>query len=640
VAFAAFHLVLLALTEALSVGHLLTPGPTAAGWAVLTAVTAGLVVRGGGLGWAAAWLQGAGIGRTVRALTSRPVVLLAVSVVVAYGAALILTALWFEPNNADSLAYHLTRVAHWAQEGSIGHFATHYTAQLELAPLHELDLLHLHLLAGTDRLDGFVQLAAYTVCSAAAAEVARQLGARAEVQALAALIAAVTPSLVLEATSTQNNVFAAAVGMAAVLLALAWEPIRSPALAAALLGATVALVLLSKGTAVLLLGPTLAALVVRAAIAEATRSSWRATSRGLVHAGAVAGIAAVLVAGPFTYRNLDLFGSATGPITRNTRTEEVSPAGASANTIRNLALHFRMGDGGDGVDSVTSRLALSALRRAYERTGVPPGDLRFEFVPSPDPFEERDYSQLQRNEDYGGSPWLVLLTVGATPILLVRAWRGDGRKRAAALLVLSSAAGFVVFSAATRWTPYGSRYQVVLLVLAAPLVAIALASLHRHVVRAIALVLVVAGLPALLDSWARPLLDRPAYADDLAPYVAPRPESELIFARPADFVAVRDAVHTSGCTEVGVGNWILFEYLLWVGLDHVGWEGRIEHVDVENPSRALEDTGFEPCAVVRDRAWNGPVEPLEGMVEVEIGGLVLSMAPAFADGRQPVNPAS
>ena len=57
--------------------------------------------------------------------------------------------------------YHLTRVAHWIQNSSVHHYATHTTAQLELAPLHEFNMLHLHLLADTDRLDGFVQLAAF-----------------------------------------------------------------------------------------------------------------------------------------------------------------------------------------------------------------------------------------------------------------------------------------------------------------------------------------------------------------------------------------------------------------------------------------------------------------------------------------------
>ena len=72
--------------------------------------------------------------------------------------------------------YHLARVAHWIQNSSVDHYATHTTAQLELAPLQEFNMLHLHLLADTDRLDGFVQLAAFVVAIVGVSELARLLG--------------------------------------------------------------------------------------------------------------------------------------------------------------------------------------------------------------------------------------------------------------------------------------------------------------------------------------------------------------------------------------------------------------------------------------------------------------------------------
>ena len=70
-------------------------------------------------------------------------------------------------------------------------------------------MLHLHLLADTDRLDGFVQLAAFVVAVAGVSELARLLGGSSGVQVVAAVIAATVPSAILEGTSTQNNLFAA-----------------------------------------------------------------------------------------------------------------------------------------------------------------------------------------------------------------------------------------------------------------------------------------------------------------------------------------------------------------------------------------------------------------------------------------------
>ncbi|MGK2948240.1 MAG: hypothetical protein ACSLFP_06680, partial [Acidimicrobiales bacterium] len=81
------------------------------------------------------------------------------------------------------------------------------------------------------------------------------------------------------------------------------------------------------------------------------------------------------------------------------------------------------------------------------------------------------------------------------------------------------------------------------------------------------------------------------------------------------------------------------EYLLWAGLDRAGWEGEIEHVDVANASGALEDLGFDPCAIVGDRLWSGPLPERPEMVEVSFGPLVLWVDPARAD-RLPSAPSS
>ena len=635
VAFVVTQAVLLAITELLSLGHLLTTAAVAAAWGVVAAVATLVVVRTGAAAAAVTWARGGGLGRTAGAATSSPVVVVSLLVLVLTGATLVVMAGRFPPNNADSIVYHLTRVAHWAQEGSIAHFATHYTAQLELAPLHELNLLHLHLLAGTDRLDGFVQLAAFGVVVVAVAEVVRLLGAAKEVQVVAAVLAAATPSVLLEATSTQNNLFAAALGIALVMVMLAWEPLVRPGPPAVVLGLAAGLMVLTKGTTVPLLAPLVVVLGVQVARAEARQSSWGAVARRVLHVGAVATGVALLVAGPFALRNLALFDSTTGPITRNTMAEEVRPRWAAANTLRNTALHFRIGDGESGIDTEVGRVVLDALRHAYGWTDAPDDDAAFGYGQGYDAFEIRDYSQFERNEDYGASPWLVAVLALSLPIAVVQGRRGDGAAARALPLLLAGLAGFVLFSATTNYTPYGTRYQLPLLVLAPALVAVALAAMHRRLLWAVAAVLVVTGLPALLDSWSRPLFDQAPVSNDLDAYLAPRPDGDPGFVRGADAAEIRDLIVASGCTEVGVGNWVLFEYLLWAGLEHVGWEGRIEHVGVENASGVLEDRSFEPCAIVQDGAWISPVQPTPGMVEITAGAWVLSVDASVADRLPP-----
>ena len=176
--------------------------------------------------------------------------------------------------------------------------------------------------------------------------------------------------------------------------------------------------------------------------------------------------------------------------------------------------------------------------------------------------------------------------------------------------------------------PLRARYQLPVLVLWAPLIVIALASLHRNLMRAAAVLLVIVCLPTLLDSSTRPILDRPDSTSDLAPYFATRPDSDQLPFNAADFVALRDALVATGCTRVGVANQITFEYALWAGLQNAGWEGELRHVDVQNPSGVLEVAGFEPCATVRQQYANPPFSPLEGQVEHVFGELTLSVEPA------------
>ncbi|MGK2949217.1 MAG: hypothetical protein ACSLFP_11625, partial [Acidimicrobiales bacterium] len=567
VAFVVLQALLLAITELLSVGHRLTTGWLAAAWALVAAGAAVVAARSGVATAVSGWWRGGGAGRVRRAMTDSPIVVAGLAVLLATGAALVVTAWWYLPNNADSLVYHLTRVAHWAQAGSVAHYATHYTAQLELAPLHELNLLHLHVLAGTDRLDGFVQLAAFAVAVVGVAEIARLLGAAKETQVLAAVIAAATPSLVLEATSTQNNLFAAALGLGLVMMMLAWEPLTRPTAPALLLGLAAGLTVLTKGTTVPLLAPIAAVLGARVAVAEAKATSWSAVGRRVVQVGLVAAVAALLVTGPFVLRNQRLFDSTTGPVTRGTMAEEVAPRWAVANALRNTALHFRIGDGDSGLRTDTSRIVLGGLREAYAWIDPPADDTGFGLSPGQDAFERRDYTEFERNEDYGASPWIIVTLVVTAPIAVVRWRRRAPEATTAALLLLAGGVGFLAFSATTKWTLYGARYQLPLLVLAPALIAVSLAAVHRNLLRGVAVLLLVAGLPSLLDSWARPLLDRRTSTNELEAYIAPRPAGDLPFVTGAEATGLRDAVVATGCTQVGVGGWILVEYLLWAGLD-------------------------------------------------------------------------
>src|SRR5688500_19160981 len=80
-----------------------------------------------------------------------------VVVTAAFALLLFGVAITFATTNWDSLTYHLSRIMHWMQAGSIEHFRTHNTRQVEFAPWQSFLSLTLYLLWGGDRLLNLVQ---------------------------------------------------------------------------------------------------------------------------------------------------------------------------------------------------------------------------------------------------------------------------------------------------------------------------------------------------------------------------------------------------------------------------------------------------------------------------------------------------
>ena len=224
-----------------------------------------------------------------------------IAAIVAVFATLIVVGWRYPPANGDSMVYHLPRAMQWIQNGSVAHFATHYLAQLELAPLHEFNLAHLHLLTGgTDRFDGYVQLIALAISVIGASEMARLLGAGTSGQVLAALVCATVPSAILEATSTQNNVFAASIGLGILLVLLTWRGQTGTLPRAVILGCGLGLAALTKGTLPILLAPSCVVLGWLLLHRE-----WRhdGALERLVTSAIVVAACVVIVVSPFLGRN-------------------------------------------------------------------------------------------------------------------------------------------------------------------------------------------------------------------------------------------------------------------------------------------------------------------------------------------------
>ena len=71
--------------------------------------------------------------------------------------ALLVVAWISPPNNVDSLLYHMSRVMHWIQNGSLRHYAASYHHQLFMPPWAEMAILNLRVLWGSDKPVNLIQ---------------------------------------------------------------------------------------------------------------------------------------------------------------------------------------------------------------------------------------------------------------------------------------------------------------------------------------------------------------------------------------------------------------------------------------------------------------------------------------------------
>ena len=624
-------------SELASVGHHFTTGVVVTGWWV---VALGLVAAG------------------ARELRARPLPGFREGVAGAFtggGAKLGLAAVggvawlavlaaigWlYPPSNGDSIVYHLTRVAHWVQDRSVWHYATHYLHQIELAPLHEYNMAHLHLLTGSDRLDGYVQLVAAVVAIAGASEVARLLGGSRDAQLAAAVLVATLPSVILEATSTQNNDFAAAVAVAVLILLLIWRPASSPAPTAALMGLALGAAFMAKGTLVAFLAPICLILGARALVGEIRRWDGGTLVRRLAAAGGTVLAATALVAGPFLFRNVVVVGGPMGPSSRVTISTDLTPRAAAANVVRSAAGNFAIGDGRTGLRSWVSRVVLGSSRRVFEAFGVAGDDQRYALGTELDAFQTKDYTAWERSEDVGANPWHASLIVAAGGVLVAGASRRGGGQRLPLVVAVGLTAGFLLFAGTGRWSIFAVRYYVPLLVAWCPLIALALTRLPAWASGTLLVLLAAASLSPLLASASRPVLDaRWRFDSPLEPYFAGAEQpvtGASAYGGPAEFEALAAAVAGTSCDRLGIANWVLLEYAVWAGLRYEGWSGRVEAVRVQNESKVLEPRGYDPCALLL-QVDHDHVTPDDGWANLRFGPLALSAPPELMTGVEAAAP--
>lgn len=486
-----------------------------------------------------------------------------------------MTALVAPPNTWDAMTYHMARVVHWIQDKNVAYYPTHIERQLHSPPWAEYAILHLQILSGGDRLANMVQWFSMVGSIAGVSLLARQFGAGARGQTLTAALCATLPMGILQGSSTQNDYVLAfwMVCLANALVLLAREGAEGNRRFLILVGCSIGLATLTKATAYLFIPPLVGWFVV--ARIRSCRSL-ASLGRGILIPLCVMAAIPIAINSGFYTRNLAMYGSLLGPSTvapdgRGRYTNDViSPGSILSNVVRNAGLHL-----GTKIQLV-DRPIEAAIHGVHSILGIDISDPRTTW--------EGTQFRLGGSaiyEDSCGNTWHFYLLLFALAV-----WAGWGRLRKKMRVggyVAAVLLGAMIFCGYLRWQPWHSRLHMPLFVLAMPIVGVALGEIRwRWAAWAIGLLLLVQVLNPLLRDERHPLVGAcNIFNTDRASLYFLADQSDGI----AYAGAVQDVMGRS-CAELGlVTGADGLEYPLWALLKIAGaGPFRIEHVMVENRS--------------------------------------------------------
>ena len=571
-----FWFVYLALgTELLSLFKGLTTLSVALMWGVLVAILA-----------VAAWRKqfiGAGW-RKLRQLIvwpRRPYALFGLGIIVIILAILLITGILSPPNIHDVLVYHMTRVAHWIQNRSVGHYATPITHQLFNPPFAEYNMLHWTILLGSDDLSAFHQWYGLLLTLVAVSATAKELGLDKKGQWFSALFVATLPVIVLQTAGAKNDVFLGY--MIAVLMYFVVKAAKRKLSFLDWVGTAivVGLGLLTKGHYAFYALPLLAWLLISILKRGGVKTAVKFVLLGL--------LVITLLNAAFWARNIQVF---DGPFGNESSELFMNGRFGVDVTVSNLSRHIVMQllTGG-----FVNNLLVSGVQGLHRWMGVDLFDQRSTLGPS-------EFSFVPTREEVAPNPVHFALTVFVLLVLLISFLRKKDRKGdgAALLLGLLGVSGLVIFSSVFRWQVWGSRFLIPYYIIFAPAVGYAISKrLGSGTVWAVSLVLILWAINPLINNYSKSF----SWAETNRNSIWRMSRKGLLFANEqaieGDILELTHAMDLSGCRDYGfVAYTNVPEYLIWATLTPDPSEYTLGGYAVQNPSAKLSSPTYAPCGII------------------------------------------
>ncbi|MDD5368595.1 MAG: glycosyltransferase family 39 protein [Anaerolineaceae bacterium] len=370
------------------------------------------------------------------------------------------------PNNHDSLSTHLSRVGFWLQNGSFFPWPIINTKEIFYPINASLQVYWTVLFWGSDQLAGYVQWFGGITTIVGVFGIARLLGWGRSQSAFAALLWASFPIVMLQSTTTQLDLVAAAIFLPSVyFLYLGIKTGRRDAFAFS--GLSLALALGTKQTIYFLLPGfgLLLMLLVR---------YWRKHILHLVTWVTCTTVFFLLLSSYIFFVNYGYFGTPVGPpeVVENS-TIQATGGSMVAKLLYNIPRLAYQAVDFSGLPRQVQLIGILYKARILEKLTAP---LHFSLedpiaIAAGHPFPLREFPWLVGSEDQS---WFgiigVLILIPAVAIQLVYGIRQKDVLRIGLVLIAGLALPVEVVLR-PGWDPYQGRYFIAVAVLVAPLMA-------------------------------------------------------------------------------------------------------------------------------------------------------------------------
>lgn len=546
---------------------------------------------------------------------------------------IIATIAWTSPPcNWDSMVSNVARIMHWIQNKNLKVFPTNIQSQFYYPPFAAIAIMQLQVLSGTDSLSNFIQFFSMLGCLILVSLIAKKLSPSITCQIFSIIICGTIPMLILQASSTQYELV-----LGFFILGFVYfidEFTNHPSLMYSfLVGTSLSLAIYTKPIAYVYVIPFIFIFII-CIVKEFDFTNIKKSFAFWCIRILPIPISFLALCTPYFYRNYEYFGNVLGN-SQGLVTIEFSLPKLITNIFWNLGDHLQFiypfnSDISLFINAIVSNFDnIFSVKPAIFGVFIKPG--------------------LNFNEDNTGNAIHLILILLTLLIILIFTIRKKIKNVYISKYILGIIFSFILYCLFFNYNEYNIRYQLPLFIMSAPLVGYILSKcLNKKISYLIIIILLITSIPWIVLNETKPVISyktlEPTYPaisklieKNISEIINRNPPefSQSIFERDRNsqyfnsnrnamepFIVLSKNISEQKYEKIGLdikdGAPYDYEYPLWMLLENAsGSFPRIEHVNVDNPSKNSQDNSlkdFKPDVIFSVK---------NGNEKIQIGELVI-----------------